>query len=499
MLRRQLAGLLAATTTALTLVCAFSLGVAGPQEKAKIQPPAGESANERKTVVPQPLTQGAEKREAQIGKMLAEYDLKPPPSPPIPDDPPPHEGAMISLPHLVEPPDLILVEVLDALPGRPISGERLVRPDGKIDIGFYGQVYVTGKTLEQVKVAIVKHLRKYLSDVVLGLETSDDEAQADRPAAPELPAGGRSPLEPDDIPNDKIKPRSSSSRHPSIPRTRVPRFAVQQGAGIRAPLSPIRSRIVRVSTQDQKAAAPAPNPIKIPAGAQRKFTITIEFDGQNLPKVEDPEIVPMPQEVPDAGAAEGLKWKVVPPAETDRVFVDITAYNSKNYYVVGDVLITGKLPCTGNETVLDVLQFAGGLMPTAEPKDIRLVRPGRAGKPAKIYKVDLAAIQEKGDVKSNFQIFPNDRLIVGRNEVVQKTVAMDRLAAPIQTATTSIHNIANMLRAVELAGQSNSGAMLKEFVNFWAKEVASKGDLQFDEATLRDALLQRHNPTPAPK
>ena len=138
-------------------------------------------------------------------------------------------------------------------------------------------------------------------------------------------------------------------------------------------------------------------------------------------------------------------------------------------------------------------------MSSAEPKDIRLVRPGRAGKPAKVYKVDLAAIQEKGDVTSNYQIFPNDRLIVGRNEVVQKTVAMDRLATPIQTATTSIHNIANMLRAVQLVGQSNSGEMLKELVDFWAKEVASKGDLKFDEQTLRDALLQKLKSTSAPK
>ena len=72
--------------------------------------------------------------------MFADYDLKPHPLPSIPDAPPPHEGAMISLPHLVEPADLLLVEVLDALPGKPISGERLVRPDGKIDIGFYGEV-----------------------------------------------------------------------------------------------------------------------------------------------------------------------------------------------------------------------------------------------------------------------------------------------------------------------------------------------------------------------
>ena len=113
--------------------------------------------------------QVAEKANAEITKMLADYDLKPRPSPPIPDDPPPHEGAMISLPNVVEPPDLIQVEVLEALPGRPITGERLVQPDGKIDLGFYGDVYVRGLSLDQVKVAIIKHLRKFLDDQTLGL------------------------------------------------------------------------------------------------------------------------------------------------------------------------------------------------------------------------------------------------------------------------------------------------------------------------------------------
>ncbi len=48
--------------------------------------------------------------------------------------------------YVVEPPDIIIVEVLEALPGRPITGERLVRPDGKISLGFYGDVYVAGLT-----------------------------------------------------------------------------------------------------------------------------------------------------------------------------------------------------------------------------------------------------------------------------------------------------------------------------------------------------------------
>ena len=82
----------------------------------------------------------------------------------------PSEFKKVSMPdYVVEPPDLVLVEVLEALPGRPISGERLVRPDGKISLGFYGEVYVAGLTIQEMKEKVVLHLRKFLTDEVLGL------------------------------------------------------------------------------------------------------------------------------------------------------------------------------------------------------------------------------------------------------------------------------------------------------------------------------------------
>src|SRR5260370_30463013 len=121
-----------------------------------------------------------------------------------------------------------MVEVLEALPGRPISGERLVRPDGTITLGFYGDVYVAGLTLPEVKEKIVLHLRKYVNDDVLGL---------------------------------------------------------------------------------------------------------VEFDpqtGQDFP---------------------------VQPRESGRVYVDVNSYNSKHYYVWGDVSLPGRYPVTGNETVLDAISF----------------------------------------------------------------------------------------------------------------------------------------------
>ena len=164
----------------------------------------------------------------------------------------PREFTKVSMPdYIVEPPDLIIVEVLESLPGRPISGERLVRPDGKISLGFYGDVYVAGLTVPEVKEKIVLHLRKYISDETLGLVIHDLDT--------------------------------------------------------------------------------------------------------------------------------GKPIKNIDPRETDRIFVDVTAYNSKNYYILGDVLVPGKLPITGNECVLDALQYAGGLLPTARAPEYPTGSTGSSG------------------------------------------------------------------------------------------------------------------------
>jgi polysaccharide export outer membrane protein len=113
----------------------------------------------------------------------AEAAIRPLPLTPIPDDPPPHEGAMIDIPYVIGAPDLLTIEVLYALPGRPISGERLVRPDGTISLGFYGDVHVRGLTLKQAKVKIIHHLRQFLGDeLLLGNAPPEEIAQVHAPA-----------------------------------------------------------------------------------------------------------------------------------------------------------------------------------------------------------------------------------------------------------------------------------------------------------------------------
>jgi len=196
--------------------------------------------------------------------------------------------------YVVEPPDLLIVQVLEALPGRPIAGERLVRPDGKISLGFYGDIYVAGLTIPEVKEKVVLHLQKYLTDVSLGL---------------------------------------------------------------------------------------------------------VEFDATGEPVV-DPAT---------------KKPKLNDPKESTTVFVDVTAYNSKFYYVQGEVLIPGRMHVTGKETILDAVNMVGGLTPQADHDGVVLHRQDSQGGLLPAMRVDIDQILLGDDLSTNYQLKPGDRLVVPRN------------------------------------------------------------------------------------
>ncbi len=420
---------------AFSVLCICVLALA--QEPSQEKPPSAEPAKPPgKIPAPADLNDPA-KRTALIDKMIADFDLTPHSAQPIPDNPPPHEGALINLPYVVEPPDLVVVEVLESLPGRPVSGERLVRPDGTISLGFYGDVQVRGLTLQQVKVAIIKQMRKYVQDQQLGLisiEEPDDEFfPMNDAAAPHAPGSGRNPFDPDQAPEPQ-KPKLP----PDAPANQPP------------------GKTEKAKAQQSPFGAPTDEPPGTPFG----------------------------------------NWTLVPPQESTHVYIDVSAYNTMNYYIAGDVAVPGRIPCTGKETVLDALNFAGGLLPTAEPKDIRLIRPARGGKPAKVLKVDLEAIQENGDVTSNYQIFPGDRLVVNRNEVARMTIEIDRLAGPIESIAHSIQSEASMHRSLQVASPDHSDQLHDDLVDFWLKQLSRQGDLKFDEKSLREALIRKLKQTP---
>jgi polysaccharide export outer membrane protein len=373
------------------LVCLFVtvvMATAGagsyrPQDRPKEEPAAKKPADtpaksdqqdevvfpdfviEEKPVAPMTLPPD---EEAKLPKIA---DIKPLPEVPISDDPPPHEGAMIDIPYIVEPPDLLQIEVFvpSNVPFRAITGDRLVRPDGTITLGWYGDLHVRGLTVDQIKVVMIMKLRRDMSDHALGLVGEDQDGNA----------------------------------------------------------------------------------------------------------------------------------ILVPPSNSDRVFVDVAAYNSKVYYVQGDVNAPGRLPVTGHDTVLDALNYAGGLSSYANPKDIVLYRPARGGKPTKSYTIDLDAIN-KGDARSNLQLFANDRIVVGRTPIVTQTVNLDRVAAPINTLETSIlnHLYATKSLADAMDRANLSPEQRRRLLDAWLDLYVEASKRSDGEAPDPDQLCERMRALTAP-
>ena len=83
----------------------------------------------------------------------------------------PKEGQKVSqVAYVIEPPDLLTVELLKSLPDRPLQGQRLVRTDGTINLGFYGSVGVAGLTIEQAKERVEQYLSQYIRNPKVNLD-----------------------------------------------------------------------------------------------------------------------------------------------------------------------------------------------------------------------------------------------------------------------------------------------------------------------------------------
>ena len=86
------------------------------------------------------------------------------------------------------------------------------------------------------------------------------------------------------------------------------------------------------------------------------------------------------------------------------------------YYVEGDIYYPSRLPYTGNDSVLDVIHYVGGIMPSADRSKIRLIRSFPKGSPAKVLPIDFEEITMGTDSSTNYPMLPNDRLVVPRRQ-----------------------------------------------------------------------------------
>ncbi len=82
------------------------------------------------------------------------------PPPPVAVGPPKEFCKQSLPPYVVEPPDILLIQSSKVLLDQPLAGQHLVRPDGYVSLGIYGEVYVAGYSLDQVRVAVTEQIKK---------------------------------------------------------------------------------------------------------------------------------------------------------------------------------------------------------------------------------------------------------------------------------------------------------------------------------------------------
>ena len=118
------------------------------------------------------------------------------------------------------------------------------------------------------------------------------------------------------------------------------------------------------------------------------------------------------------------------------VAIDIAAYNSKCYYVVTEGAGHGdnvrRMPIVGNETVLDAIANIGGI-PQVSSQKIWIARPTPGDYACvQMIPVDWKAIYN-GATATNYQIFPNDRLVIAQDNFLTTSNFITRVMSPFQT------------------------------------------------------------------
>ena len=143
------------------------------------------------------------------------------------------------------------------------------------------------------------------------------------------------------------------------------------------------------------------------------------------------------------------------------VAVDVYSYNSKFYYVITDFAGSGeqvtRLPHTGNETVLDAVSLIGGLSAVSSKK-IWVARPAptECGND-QILPVDWCGITRKGQVKTNYQIMPFDRVYILSQPLTKFDTYMARVLSPVQRAFGVTLLGASTVNQVRNNGNNNNG------------------------------------------
>jgi protein involved in polysaccharide export with SLBB domain len=127
--------------------------------------------------------------------------------------------------------------------------------------------------------------------------------------------------------------------------------------------------------------------------------------------------------------------------EPKQVAVQMVAFNSQQVYLFGAGIGSQRcVPYRGDETVIDLLQRVGGITAGAAPNHIYVVRPHVVeGKPPEVFHINLPAILERGDEKTNIRVQPFDEIHVGETRQSRFEKCVPPLLRPLYEAVWGLY------------------------------------------------------------
>jgi polysaccharide export outer membrane protein len=135
-------------------------------------------------------------------------------------------------------------------------------------------------------------------------------------------------------------------------------------------------------------------------------------------------------------AREAVEAHLAQYLQEPEISLDVLGYNSKVYYIItqgaglGDQVVI--LPARGNETVLDAIGQIQGLQSNSSTR-MWIARPGfNDFYSDQILPVDWLAVTQRGDITTNYQMLPGDRLYVAEDALVAVDTALAKMISPIE-------------------------------------------------------------------
>jgi polysaccharide export outer membrane protein len=251
-------------------------------------------------------------------------------------------------PYKIEPLDVLFVQLADPLPDRPLSGLVSVEPDGTINLGidYGGAVQVRGLTLAEAQAVIEKHITDTVKIAKPRVSVSLSQSRAaQRISGPHL-----------------VRPDGTIS---------LGTYGSVRVVGLTLPE-------IRRAVEAQLSAYLVDPEVSVDVQGYNSKLYYVIMDG--------------------AGAGQTVH----------------------------------RLPVTGNDTVLDAISQITGLSAVSSTDRIWVSRPAPAGCQHQILPVDWRAVTECGDPATNYQLLPGDRIFVAAIPMARIDTRLARTLAPIE-------------------------------------------------------------------